>query len=106
MFDKERIARIVKAAGQAPRDAQALIDLTQEQHSSIATEITCRKVGNYPARTELIKTEEQGFRADRGLGRTLQRPTGPALCLFSLALGRRNRPASRRRSPVGIARSR
>jgi hypothetical protein len=31
VFDKERITRIAKAAGQGPRDAQALIDLTQEQ---------------------------------------------------------------------------
>ena len=36
MFDKERITRIVKAAGQGPRDAQALIDLTQQQHPPIA----------------------------------------------------------------------
>src|SRR5580693_3221045 len=36
VFDKERITRIVKAAGQGPRDAQALIDLTQQQHPPIA----------------------------------------------------------------------
>jgi hypothetical protein len=70
MFDKERITRIIKAAGQGPRDAQALIDLTQQQHSPVAAEIAGRKVGDYPARTEVIKTEEQGLRADRGLGRS------------------------------------
>src|ERR1700746_3077411 len=36
MFNKERITRIVKATGQGPRDAQALIDLAQEQHPPIA----------------------------------------------------------------------
>jgi len=69
VFDKERITCIVKAARQGPRDAQALIDLTQEQHPPIATEITCRKVGDYLARTEVIKTKEQGLGADRGLRR-------------------------------------
>src|SRR6516164_11036113 len=54
MFDKERIARIVKAAGQGPRDTQALIDLTQQQHSPIAAEIACRKVGHYLARAQII----------------------------------------------------
>jgi len=58
VFDKERITRIVKAAGQGPRDAQALIDLTQEQHPPIAAEIACRKVSDYLARTELIKTSQ------------------------------------------------
>src|SRR5258707_14995012 len=69
VFDKERITRIVKAAGQGPRDAQALIEVKNSSHP-------------------------------------LQRSAGPALCLFSLALGGRNRPASRRRGPVGIAGSR
>ena len=46
MFDKERIARIGKAAGQGARDTQALIDLTQEQHPPIAAEIASRKVGH------------------------------------------------------------
>ena len=69
MFDQERITCIVKAAGQAPRDPQALIDLTQQQHAPIAAKIACRKVGDYPARTEVIKTEEQGLRADRWLQR-------------------------------------
>jgi hypothetical protein len=67
MFDQERITRIVKAAGQGPRDAQVLIDLTQQQHAPIAAEIAGRKVGDGLARTEVIKTEEQGLRADRGL---------------------------------------
>src|SRR6476660_1963047 len=58
VFDKERITRIVKAAGQGPRDAQALIDLTQEQHPPIAAEIACRKVSDSLARTELIKTSQ------------------------------------------------
>ena len=71
VFDKERITRIVKAAGQGPRDAQALIDLTQEQHPPIAAEIACRKVSDYLARTELIKTKEQGLRAEGGLGRSI-----------------------------------
>ena len=71
VFDQERITRIVKAAGQGPRDAQALIDLTQEQHPPIAAEIACRKVGDYLARTEVIKTKEQGLRAERGLGRSI-----------------------------------
>ena len=70
VFDKERITRIVKAAGQGPRDAQALIDLTQQQHPPIAAEIAGRKVGDYLARTEVIKTEERGLRAERGLGRS------------------------------------
>jgi hypothetical protein len=67
MFDQERITCIVKAAGQGPRDAQTLIDLTQQQHPPIAAQIACRKVGDYLTRTEVIKTEEQGLRADRGL---------------------------------------
>jgi hypothetical protein len=71
MFDKERIARIIKAAGQGPRDAQTLINLTQYQHSPIAAEIAGRKVGHYLARTEIIKTEKQGLRAGRGLGRNI-----------------------------------
>src|SRR6516165_1667123 len=71
MFDKERITRIIKAAGQGPRDAQTLIDLTQQQHSPIAAEIAGRKVGDDLARTEVIKTEEQGLRAERGLGRRI-----------------------------------
>src|SRR6476660_2475524 len=71
MFDKERITRIVKAAGQGPRDAQALIDLTQEQHPPIAAEIACRKVGYDLTRTEVVKAKEQGLRAERGLGRSI-----------------------------------
>src|SRR5258708_22676146 len=71
VFDKERITRIVKAAGQGPRDAQALIDLTQQQHPPIAADIACRKVGDYLARTELLKTKEQGLRAEGGLGRSI-----------------------------------
>src|SRR5215470_3816929 len=67
VFNKERITHIVKAAGQGPGDAQALIDLAQEQHPPIAAQIASRKVGHYPARTEVIKTEEQGLRTDRGL---------------------------------------
>src|ERR1700752_1439520 len=70
VFDKERITRIVKAAGQGPGDAQALIDLTQEQHPPITAEITCRKVGDDPTRTEVIKTEEQRLRTERRLGRS------------------------------------
>jgi hypothetical protein len=52
MFDQERITCIVKAAGQGPRDAQALIDLAQQQHAPIAAKIACRKVGDDPARTD------------------------------------------------------
>jgi hypothetical protein len=57
MFDKERITRIIKAAGQGPRDAQALIDLTQQQHSPVAAEIAGRKVGDYPALSLKLKSK-------------------------------------------------
>src|SRR5258708_13650123 len=43
VFDKERITRIVKAAGQGPRDAQAPIVLTQQQNPPTAPDRTARK---------------------------------------------------------------
>ena len=71
VFDKERITRIVKAAAQGSRDAQTLIDLTQEQHPCIAAEIAGRKVGHDLARTQIVKAEEQGLRTDSGLGKRI-----------------------------------
>jgi hypothetical protein len=71
VFNKERMTRVVKAAGQGARDPQTRIDLTQEQHPSIAAEIACRKVGHYLARTQIVKTEEQVLRTDRGVGKRI-----------------------------------
>ena len=66
VFDKERIARIAKAAGQGPRDTQALIDLTQEQHSPIAAEIAGRKVGDYRREPRSLKLKSKDSEQTEG----------------------------------------
>src|ERR1700757_232954 len=46
VFGKERVTMIAKATSQAARDAQALINLAQQQHAAISTDMSRREVSN------------------------------------------------------------
>jgi hypothetical protein len=61
VIDEASIVMIDKAAGQAGGQAQALIDLAQEQNATVCGEGATRKIGFDAARTEVL--EQHGLRA-------------------------------------------
>ena len=60
MFGKARVAMIAEAGGEGAGDAQAFVDLTQEEQTAIAAEVSAREVGLDAARAEII--EKKGLR--------------------------------------------
>jgi hypothetical protein len=59
MFGKARVAMIMETGGEGAGDAQALVDLAQEQQAAIAAEVARREVGLDAAGAEIV--EEQGL---------------------------------------------
>jgi hypothetical protein len=51
---------IAEAGGQSARNAQTLVDLTQDEQTAIAAEMTARKIGLDAAQAEFI--EKKGLR--------------------------------------------
>jgi hypothetical protein len=61
MLDKEGLACVAKTGGQAAGQSQGAVELTQQEQTAIAAEVSAGEIGDHFARIEII--EEQGLTA-------------------------------------------
>ena len=75
VIDIAGVARVVKAAGQRAGQAQAVIDLAEQEHAAVAGEIPGGELGDDLAGTEVLKEQRLVVtvcRARGGEGRSVR----------------------------------
>ena len=57
MIDEAGVARVVETGGQRAGQAQAVIDLTEQEHAAVAGEVAPGKIGDDLAGAEVLKVQ-------------------------------------------------